>query len=157
MKVKLQANAELDFLTKGEMADVLRGWLAETARGVKFVPFYAQLAKTAATFTVGANSQLPAGSLGPAEGFFWSVMQVAVTGAGIAAADTFSVYVNDISGTAVRVPTLTNAGKSFQKGEFVLQGPSRIAVTGASTGAGTEIFVAGTAIEVPENLKWQLC
>jgi hypothetical protein len=157
VKVEIQAGAKIDILTPDEMKHMLRGWMAETIRGVKFIPFSGQIAKAGATFTIGPNTQLPAGNLGPAEGFYWAVMSVNVQGPGIAAADTFVIYDNDTSGTKVRVPNLTNAGKSFQKAEFVLPGPNRICVTGASTGAGNEIFVTGTAIEVPESLKWQLC
>lgn len=158
MKAKLTAGAEFDFLTKGEVDAALRGWMSELVRGIKYVPIGMQTLKTAATFTIGPNSVLAGGGqLGPAEGFCWAVMSVNVNGPGIAAADTFTIYDSDVSGTRVRVPLLTNAGKSFQKGEFVLQGPGKLFVTGGSTGAGNEIFVSGTAIEVPEQLKWQLC
>jgi hypothetical protein len=159
MKAKFDIGAELNFITKEEMDQALRGWMAESVRGIRFVPFYGQFAKTGATFTispntVGIGSQ---GSLGPAAGFLWSVMQVAVFGPGVAAGDLFQVFDNDTSASRVRVPNLTNAGKSFNKGEFVLRGPNKIMVTGASTGTGTEIFVSGTAIEVPDTLAWQLC
>jgi len=157
MKAKLAANAEIDFLTREEMAQTLRSWMQEAVRGAKFIPFYGEILKTGATFAIDGNSTEPQGTLGPAEGFLWSVMSINVTGPGIAAADTFVVYDGTVSGTRVRVPNLTNAGKSFQKAEFVLPGPSKIRVTGASTGAGGEIFVAGMAIEVPVAQSWMLC
>lgn len=156
-KFKIEAGAELDVLTKDEMGATLRGWLQESVRGVKFVSIVAETAKTGATFTIGGNVAEPQGTLGPTDGFLWSVMSVNVNGPGVAAADTFVIYDGDTSGTRVRVPTLTNAGRSFQKGEFVMLGPRKIRVTGASTGAGTEIFVAGMAIEVPLQLAWMLC
>lgn len=157
MKAKFNAGVEFDFLTKDEVEKVLRGWMSEAIRGIKFVSFAGQLAKSGATFTLNSNTLGVSGNLGPGDGFYWSVMNVNINGAGVAAADTFTIYDSDTSGTRVRVPVLTNAGKSFQKGEFVLPGKGKVAATGASTGAGSEIFISGTAIEVPEQLKWQLC
>ena len=156
-KVKIRADAELSTLDRDELRAELRSWMQEALRGAKFIPLYGQITKTGATFTIGDNSVDPAGLLGPADGFVWSVMSINVNGPGIAAADTFIVYDSTVSGTRVRVPNLTNAGKSFQKAEFVVTGPEKIRVTGASTGAGNEIFVSGSAIEVPTSQSWMLC
>ncbi len=158
-KVKLQAGAELDFLDRKEMLDTLRSWMQENVRGVKFVPFTMGFKRTGATFLIDDLGAAQLGGVpGPSEGFVWSVMNICISGPGVTAADTFQIYDGNVSATRLRVPNLTNAGKSFQKGEFVLPGPSQIRAAGASTGAaGGEIFITGTAIEVPTSQTWMLC
>lgn len=156
MKFKIQANADIDLLTKDEVKDVLVGWMAEIARGVKFRSFSASGtgAGGGAVYTIDGAATA---NLGPQAGFTWAVMRLYVSGAGVTAGtDLFSVFANAADPSRLVVSGLTR-GKEWGSGGFVLNGNDRIVVQGVATGtAGGAVVIAGQAIEVPQQLAYRL-
>jgi hypothetical protein len=152
---KITANADIDLLTKEEVAEVLSGWMAEIARGVRFRNFSGQTVLAGGVYTIGLSGQDP---IGPREGFLWSVVRISVSGAGVAAAgtDLYSVFDSEVSPSKLVASGLTR-GKEWNTGGFVLDGGSQLVVSGVGTGtAGAPVVVAGQAIEIPVQLAWRL-
>lgn len=150
MKVKLQANAELDLITQAEVREILVGWQAELSRGVRFRNFSSRTGQAADWLLGGDVPDNNSDPLGPKEGFVWSVSRLVVTGI-VNGTDLYSVYrsvVQPASAVAVR---LTN-DKVWEPGVFVLQGGERLALSGVSTGTDPSIVVAGQVIELPVQL-----
>ena len=161
MKVKLQAGAEMDLLTREEVRAELQAhgaWRGEIARGVKFRDFSGQGTVTGAVWSIGGdtpnNDKDP---LGPQAGFVWAVTRIAVSGNGfVPGTDLFSVYKDSISATKLIVSGLTR-GTTWDVPTLVLNSNQVLALTGAGTGlTGTDVFVSGQAVELPVQLAWQL-
>lgn len=147
MKVEIQAGAKFETLTPGEVQTMFAGWMAELARGPRFRRFSAQTTKGAGTWAI--DGQTTADPLGPAEGFLWSVMFVAFAGSGFTAGtDAVSVFIGDDAPSRIVASGITRR-QAFNKGEVVLLGGEALSLTGAATGAGDQVFVSGSAIEVP--------
>lgn len=161
MKVRLQAGAELDLLNSREMEDVLSrvliGWRAEISRGVRFRQFTGRGIVAAGTWTI-SPTDADDNVLGPDPGMLWSVTQVAVSGTGIVAGtDLFSLYLDEITPTRLIQNRLGLSGTGqWDIGGLVLGGGSKLAAAGPGTGAGSEVWLAGRAVELPVQLAWQL-
>lgn len=126
MKTRLELGANLETLTKGEIKDELACQTQEIyrqfARGVKYLRFgpYAQtIASNAFSFdgsSAGQNS-----SLGPREGFIWSVRRILVTGLATGVTpDVVNIYRGNPSGVPVWQLNGNSFGTTFGKGELLL-------------------------------------
>jgi len=150
MKVTLKAGAELDLLTATEVREVLAAWHTEIRRGVRWRQFSAHTIDSGATFALGGLSDARNDVLGPAEGMIWAVTRIAVSGAGFnPAADAVNVFVDEVSPTKF-VATLpagaaSTAAMTWTVPGLVLDGGSRLAVTGGSTGTAGGDIVLGAA------------
>jgi hypothetical protein len=165
MKVKLAANAELDLLTAGEVADVLAtartAWTAELARGVRFRrPSMQGIVTAGGTLRIGGGQSASGYDGGPAEGMMWSVSRVTVRG--LTAAQTAQLYLNDVSDLLVvgtfgsGVPAqLANQILYGERG-LVLNSDDKLIVDGTGLTAGATITVALGVAELPVQLAWQL-
>ena len=143
----------LDEIRRG-MRDEIVGWVAELGRGVKFHIAGGQAAKIGAVFTLDKSTK--SGQMGPAAGFVWSVLNVAVAGAAYKfGTDTFSVFLNESSNLRV-IATGVSRQTSFNPGQIVLNPNDSLIVSGAATDPGTEIGVTLMVAEVPVQLAWQL-
>ncbi len=153
-KFKIQANADIDLLTKDEVHEVFAGWMAELARGIKWRNFTARDTTAVGTYTIGLDGS---DALGPAPGFVWSVLRVYISGLGVTAGtDAYSVFTNDNSPTMLVRSGLTRGGE-WGPGGFVLNGGDRLVIAGATTGtANADIVLSGQAIEMPVQLAYQL-
>lgn len=153
MKFKLTGGAELDLLTKAEVAEVLAGWMAEVSRGIKFRKFSASGVVNAGTFAVGVNS---AEHMGPSAGMVWSVTRIAVSGSGLVlGTDLWGAYANAASAASLIEGGLLR-GRTWDPAVTVLNPNDTLVVAGVATGAGTDVTVSGAAIEIPVQLAWQL-
>lgn len=158
-KFKIQANADIELLTRDEVRDVLRGWMEEIHRGLRFQEFSVTATVAGAgTWQVAAPG--PHDTLGPAPGMVWAITRVAVSGPGFArATNDFSVYKDEISPSklVITVPGVATSTASWEwdVGGLILVGGRRLAFAGAGT-AGQQVTVAGEAVEVPVQLAWQL-
>lgn len=149
MKVKLEAGASLDLLTREEVAQELRSWHAEVRAGVRYPLFTAQAAADPATglFTITGDQ------LGPTEGFIWDVRRIAIS----SPADDISdarVFVNDPS--PARFVCELFDDRSFNTAELVLNYGSQLVITGDTALLGQIVTVSGQAKEVPYLLGWSL-
>jgi hypothetical protein len=147
-KFKLQAGMELDLLTRKEVLETLQAWHAELVRGVHFRSIVERTEQVAAAFSA---------TLRPPAGFVWSVTILALSGNGInLGADTFTIYRDEVAPSKL-VASAISRQREWDAGVLVVEGPNALVVTGPATGvAGTDVFVTGAAIEVPEQLAWQL-
>jgi hypothetical protein len=162
VKAKIEAGVDIELLTQSELreeiAHAMTAWRAELSRGVKYRKFSAQTVLTGATWAIGGDSPQSGNEvLGPEPGFMWSITRLAVSGGGFNSnADTWSIFTNS--------PTPSNFillnfgfGDQWDTGVIVLNGPDKLAFTGAGTGvAGTDIIVSGAAVEVPVQQGWRL-
>lgn len=148
MRFKLTAGMDIDLLTKAEVAEVFQAWRAELARGAHFrhISERAELA--------GGNYSR---EIGPPEGFVWSITQLAIAGGGInLAADTFTVYRGGDTNPSRLLASGISRSRDWDVGVMVATGPVPFIVTGAGTGTGTDVWVNGSAVEVPDELAWML-
>lgn len=159
MKFKIAAGAEIDLLTKAEMAEVITGWMEEVARGPKFRHFSGITtgAGGGAAWTIDGSQVPNIDMLGPRPGFVWSVTGLWVSGAGVTAGtDQFSVFTNVANPSRLEASGLTR-GEHFDVGQLVLNSSDYLVLSGVSTGtANGQITVSGRAVELPVQLAWQL-
>ena len=156
MKVKIEAGAELDVLTSGELRAELdkaaASWRAELARGVTF-----RRASVNASPSGAGTWQItePRDSLGPREGFVWALTRLSAFGsAWDQGTDTFSLYTNDVNPSQLvvaeqLVPLLVDVGS------VVLNPGETLAIAGTNAAAG-QIHVNIAAIELPQSIAWRL-
>lgn len=159
MKVKIAAGAELDLLSPKEFVDGLTAaraaWREELARGAKFRAVGGTGNKSGATWSI-SDAGHTHDAMGPRTGFVWSVTNIAVSGNGVVeGTDQWKVYVNSASPMTLIATGLTRYIQ-FNPGALVIPSDSSIAMTGAATGAGTDVFVSMRVIELPVQLAWQL-
>jgi len=155
MKVKIQAGAEIDTLTREELRAELTAWRGEIGRGVKFrKSSVTTVALAGNLFNTGGTKDT---EIGPNAGMILAITSVWVSGAGFTAGtDTFSVFVNEIAPSNLRTSGLTR-GKDWAQTGLVLVGNDRLFTSGTAAGAaGTAVAVAWSGIEVPEQLAWML-
>lgn len=153
-KVKIQAGAELDVLTRSEMKEELAAfqanWWAEARRGDRFRRLLLQATVTAGgTVEFGTN---PDQASGPADGFVWSVKRLNHSAAG----EELDLYLNDASpGSLVgRFPTARFW--AFDAGQLVLYPGDTLVAAGASWTAGEIHTVTGAVRELPIALAWRI-
>lgn len=149
-KTKLTAGAELDFLTSGELRDVLKSWQTELTRGAK-------LRRRSLKGTVDAAGALAMGDQddGPAEGMAWAITRFSVAPGPTVPAAGLQVYANDVNPSSLLIARLSTDVFPGDHGCNLLSGDSlRIAATGATTG---EMFTVTVSIkEVPIQQVWSL-
>lgn len=132
MKFKLAANAEIDLLTKDEIAEVVQSNLRDALGGVLF--------RTIPDTFIPANSQLMQFQFTPQSGRMWSVRSISV--APKSATDPVQVYKNDIASLSNFVCSIADDGQkgnyqSFTNGALIVQGGETVivqAVTLTTTG-----------------------
>jgi hypothetical protein len=149
-KTKLTAGAELDFLTSGELRDVLKSWQTELTRG-------ARLRRRAFKGTVTAAGELVMGDVddGPAEGMAWAVTRFSVAPGPTVPAGGIQVYANDVNPSSLLISKLTTDLFPGDHGCNLLSGDSlRIAASGATAG---DVFTVTVSVkEVPIQQVWSL-
>lgn len=162
MKFKLQAGAELEMLTKAELreelAEAMTAWRQEIARGVRFRKFSASGVRTGGTWAIGGDvGNNDTAQLGPQSGFVWALTRLIVSGGGIVAGtDAWQAYLDVTTPSRLLASTTNSNGVSFDPGAVVLVSGETLAFTGVGTGAGTDVTVAGHAVELPIGLAWHL-
>jgi hypothetical protein len=162
VKAKITAGGEVDFLTKDELHHELgqfRSWMQEAMRGPHPIRFDAF--GTIAAGAVVVDGQNGSGRLGPEPGMVWLVTRVVVSGLTLAT-DPTSLYVNNTDPRHLVFPTLSGVAGStgyheFPAGQIVLTSNDRLilASTGAVAATGN-VFLAGSAWELPAGMTWKL-
>lgn len=162
MKMKLQAGMEIDMITPAEMSAALeadrKAWQGEIARGIDFKDIALTGVKNGAVWSLDLSNvlQQQRRDMGPSAGFVWSITRLYVSGTGVVAGtDLFSIYTDEVSATKLVASGLTR-GKEWNLGGLVLAESRTLAFSGAATGAGSDIWVAGQAVQMPRQLMWQL-
>lgn len=155
MEATINAGVKVDFANRAEvraeMDAALAAWSTEIRRGVRFRRFIGNVAQ-GATWSIAPDGR---DSIGPDEGFVWSVTRVALGGAITFGTDVWSIFVNE-AGPSGLITSSTARRELFDVGVNVLNGGDRLIVAGASTAVGAQINITGSAIELPEQLAWQL-
>lgn len=159
MKFKIEAGGELDLLTQAEaegaMFAALQSWSREIGRGVKFRTPSATGVKSGATFTIDGRS-LTNQTLGPDAGMVWSVMRANISGGAIVSGtDLWSLYHGDASPSKLIDNRLTTM-RQFNIGAVVLTQNDVLVATGAATGAGNDVALSLSVVELPYQLAWML-
>lgn len=157
MKVKLEAGANLDFITKDEMREVMheanRSWVAETSNGIRYARIYATGVIAGGVLNIGGA--LSTGELGPAPGFVWDIRRLQIVG--LQTADVATIYMNDANPTSEIADTTSVTGKAFLWSEQVILYPGdSLWVVGTGLTATGTITVTGQVREVPVTLAWRL-
>lgn len=155
-KQKLQAGAELDILTKQEMASLLREWMVDVARGARPVQIGSQAQADANNvISVGGTITPTGGTLGPKPGFWWAVTRLSVRVDSVPAA--FSLYINEAhSHSHVRdIDGSANGYAAFGNNELLIGGSDQLLIRASGTSSTSIATVTGSAIEFPETLLWK--
>jgi hypothetical protein len=159
-RVRLTAGAELDTLNQHELHQTLRAalkeWMVDVAKGATPIRISAHgTAGTTGLATLGGETTLQGGKLGPDPGFWWAVTRLALRvdsqpGAG-------SVYLNRRSEqTVVRDITADcNGYVAFGEKELMIAGGETLVVSASSLTPGSTVYVTGAAIEFPVSLLWK--
>jgi hypothetical protein len=174
-KVRLDIGAEVDFLTRDELAGELKKYRAEAdaqaqgaMRGIKYLRMpRAYATPVSGTVRLGENfsaagvPQVYTGPvIGPAEGYVWSVRLLACSGLGTGASpDILNIYRNGVSGGLMPIWQLNgnSFGYTFGRAEMVLLGGERlIAASVGSMMATGQVGLYGDAIEVPSEMIGKL-
>lgn len=141
MKFRIKAGAEVDFLTKDELSDVLGDHLAEIGAGVRYkrIPYAGPLPLTVA---------------GPESGFVWSVKLVSAT---FNVADKCKAYVDQVEDSSlVGYDAASDTAHVLRWGsdQLILFGtqPLIVAGTGTATSATGLMYVE----QVPVGAEWKL-
>lgn len=164
MKFKIQAGAELDLLTKGEMSEALetfrQAWVTEIARGDRYRRFSGQAAISAGSFTIGGPDGGPdRADFGPRDGYVWSVKRLAVAlGDGTPLDPTMenlAIYINEVSPANLVHPVFVDY-QPFGSDELVLYPGDELVIAGSSLSSTGYLTVTGQAREIPMQLAWRL-
>lgn len=155
MKTTLNMNAPLDTLDrtelKAELAVQTQESYQQLARGVKYLRF-GPIATTIASNAFSLDgSGAPGGSLGPREGFMWSVRRLVITGLGTGTSpDVVNIYRGNPAGIPVWQLNGNSFGTTFGKGELVLLGGEVLSFANSGTIAATgQVTFSGDLVEVP--------
>ena len=149
---KLKANADVDLINRDELHEVfahhvgqVQHWFQEMARGFSTARFYADGVPSAGAISMPSPGQE---TVGPNEGFAWSVQRVSAFGLGTS--DVLNIFRNDTS--AVNYIGSLTANNPFipnDKG-FILRSGERLYFTGTGLTATGDLVVNGEALEVSE-------
>lgn len=153
MKIKIQAGAELETLSPGELRDELTraraAWISEVSRGVRARRF-------SATGTSDAGGAITIGvvgdGVGPDTGMVWLLRRFSVQGYNPAGTDTLALYNGSTSGSAVIVPKLQTWQTDMD--EFLMPG-DRLVVAG-TVAINTQVWITGQVQEAPASLLWRM-
>lgn len=151
MKFKIQAGAEIEVMTPAEMRSELGAWLGEIRRGVKFVR-----RSMFDTVDNGAVTMGPEQGLGPEPGFTWAVTRINVTG--LQNAEIQPVTINDDSfhNLVGMFGAGTAATRVYSPTGCILLGGDRLVSNNTGLTNGRIIVVSIQAVEVPDQIAWQL-
>lgn len=154
MKFKIQAGAEIDVATRDEVrqeiAAVRSSWMAEVAKGDRFVSFSGFADITAGEVLIGATGE----AIGPQPGFVWSVTRLALTNYD-PTTDAVAIYRGDVSDSATVIPLMDRRHELFSGNELVLYPGDTLQAAGSVTGSG-RVWLTGQARELPVSLAWRL-
>lgn len=149
MKMKLHAGAELDMLTKDELADTLRAfgksWREEASRGVRY-------RRRAWDGIVAADGSLTIRADGPAEGMMWSITRVTFAG-GTAGATGVNLYANEVAATQVLARGITTNLFPSETGIVLVSG-DQLVIGGFGLTVAEQVIITASIKEVPTMLGW---
>lgn len=154
MEFRIDAGVKVDLATPAEVRQIvhgaLSGWQEELMRGTKFRhPAAYGIAAAGGALLVDATSPT---TVGPAEGFIWSISRITVTG--LTAAQTLGVFVNDNS-PMMAAGTFTATVNTIIYGDrgLVLNGGDRLVLNGVGLTAGGAYIAACEVTELPVQLR----
>lgn len=160
MKFKLDFGAEIDLLTKDELAGALDSYgdrrLAEYALGLKHfdLPVLLGTVPASGDLTLGSTGDPDQTYCGPRQGFCWRVARVSVSG--ISSTQTVNLYKGDV-GASRFVSVLSATSPAFLTSHGLLLKPGgHIVIDGSGLTVGEQITVSGEAIEAPAELIYKL-
>lgn len=150
-KVRLSAGAELDMLTKGEVADVLKSWQNELSRGARVRRFaMIGIVDAAGNLAMGDNRD------GPDEGMVWGITRFSVHPSVTVPAAGLAVYVNDTTSPAgLLISKLVTDVFPDARGAMIQSGDS-LRIVGAGMTVGQQVTVTMSMREVPVQMAWSL-
>jgi hypothetical protein len=159
VKAKFEVGAELDLLNSTEaeaaMLSALQSWSREVGRGVKYRTPSATGRVAGGVWTIDGRA-LTNQTLGPDPGMVWSVMRAVVSGGGIVlGTDLWNLYHGDANPSKLIDARLT-VMRQFNIGAVVLTNNDVLVAQGVGTGAGTDVTLALSVVELPYQLAWQL-
>lgn len=157
----INAGVTIEVATPQEVGNIvasqLAGWRAEIARGVRFRDLSMHTVAAGGLFTTDPISTQVQEQQGPEDGFVWSVLHVLPNDAGITVGtDKYSVYADQVSPSRAKAVNVVNA-ITWDPCVFTLDAGQKLVVAGAATGgAGLQVTIAFSVIELPVQLAWQL-
>jgi hypothetical protein len=158
-KFKISAGAEIDVLTKDELASTLdmltRSWMAETTRGKRFRRFMGSAPVVAGAVSLVDNVD---NITGPGAAMMWQVKSLAVVG--LAASDAVDVYINGSDAVASLVRPAVGGGLitrvAFSDTELVLGPNDTLTLSGSALTSLGPITLFGRCAEIPRELAYKL-
>lgn len=162
-KVRLDVGAEVDFLNKDEMGDLLSDHARNqaTARererlsGVKYIRAPRMVgSQTSGTVALGTAPPW----VGPAQGYAWSVRRISASGLGTGnSPDILNIYRNGTQFDPVWQLNGNSFAYTFGKGEFVLLAGENIqCLSQGSMTSTTPVLFNMDVVEVPSEFLGKL-
>lgn len=154
-KVKLALGAELDILSATELDQTLGkhgAWEREAAFGLRHIdlPLLQGPVAAGGALALGGD-QTDGKTIGPSQGFTWSVKRLSV--AGLQPNETVAIYKgNNFVCNIAAGPSFV----TFGKGALMMRPPDYLRVVGASLTAGEQITLSGEADMAPGPMIWKL-
>lgn len=158
MKFKINAGAEIDVITKGEMDDALKNfgtsWVQELARGDRYRDIRGAGTITATAVSIGGDRDDV--NLGPSQGYVWSVKRLAVIASTVDDVAKLTLFKNDNAPSSTVKPILLTYN-TFDANELVLYPGDKLLVeSSAALGGSGNITITGQVRELPVALAWRL-
>jgi hypothetical protein len=157
-KVRLELGAELDLLTKNELADALHHageWQRQAAFGLRHMelPVMHGTPSGGTLTLLGGQGNGP--YVGPRQGYYWRIERVSIYG--LATGDSMNLFKSDPSSGRF-VTTITAAAPAYHPGgrALLLKPGDYLAATGTGLTATGDIRVVGELVSVPGPLMWKL-
>lgn len=151
MKAKIEAGAEINFVTKDEVRDVLRSWANELTRGARLIRRSIQ-----GIVPTGGILEMSDG-VGPAEGMVWGITRMSVAPGPVLPQDGLSVYVNTVeSPSAMLIRSLSTDIFPDARGAMIGNGDTLHIVSNGSMVVGEQVTVTMTIREVPALMAWSM-
>lgn len=151
MKVRLTAGAELDMLTRDELASVLQSWRTELTRGVR-----TRRVSIAGAVDAAGNLLMGDGGDGPNESLAWAVTRISVAPGPVLPLGGLQVFANDTSSAGgLLIAALTGDVFPGDRGLVLMPGDS-LRITGSGLVAATQVMVTAQVKEVPVQQVWSL-
>jgi len=150
-KQKLVAGAELDLLTRDELAGVLESWRNELTRGARIRRLSIQgNADGAGALSMGLATD------GPSESVAWGITRFSVAPGPTLGANGLAVYVNSVeSPSNCIISKLTTDLFPDARGCCLMPGNS-LRITGTGITANAQVTVTMSIREVPVQMAWSL-
>lgn len=150
MKVKLEAGANLDLLTKGEVMDVLRSWQTELTRGARVRRY-----SMSAVVDAGGNVLMGDNRDGPEESNAWGITRFTIAPGATIPAGGLAVYVNEVGPSQTLVSKLSTDLYPDARGCMIQSGDS-LRIAGSGFTVGQQVTVTMSIREVPVAMAWSL-